>query len=270
MYIRVFVIMLLMKLDECHYENNFYGTAELMQAPRRSRLLSDFSDRIPKSLEPLTSSSIPVTTPEPSPSTAKPTVDTLKRYARIFKMDMKTLTEQQKILLERIVERVARLGGNVEPTESNIDEQESVSFDEGRARNKNKKNIVKKNKIEIETNIPTISSTTPTPSIKLMASTKSTNTKSTNTKTIKRTTTGVVSHKSKGGKSKVTHMNDPANANVTAVDLGNITTTSIVNILSTDNAREQLYSRRPPTTHDKLVSPSAIPAGNKVSKNWKT
>lgn len=254
MLVRVVVLVLLVKLAECSFENNnYYGTAELVQAPRRSRLLSDFADRMPKSLA--TTAPLISSTAEPSPPSAKPTMDTLKRYARIFKMDVKTLTEQQKILLERIVERVARLGGSFEPTETAEVDENGLAAEEGRARNKNKKNATKVNKIEMEPP----SSTTPTPA------TKATGTKSANAKTVKRTTSGVISQKLKGGKSKVTQANDLASANATAVDLGNITTTSIVNILSTDNARESLYSRRPPTTHDKLVSPSAGPPNSKVS-----
>lgn len=259
MLVRLVVMVLLVKLGECSFENNnYYGTAELMQAPRRSRLLSDFADRMPKSLA--TTAPLISSTAEPSPPSAKPTMDTLKRYARIFKMDVKTLTEQQKILLERIVERVARLGGTFEPTEAAEVDENGLSAEEGRARNKNKKNAAKINKIEMEPP----SSTTPTPATR-SAATKATSTKSANTKTVKRTTSGVISQKLKGGKSKVTQANDLASANATAVDLGNITTTSIVNILSTDNARENLYSRRPPTTHDKLVSPSAGPPNSKVS-----
>lgn len=248
MLIRVFVVVVL--LEFCQAQNDWYGTAELVQAPRRSRVLSDFvAERnepeatIIASTEPTSDASLPVT---------KPTMDTLKRYARIFKMDAKILTPQQRVLLERIVERVARLnGGTLEPTSATLESTEAtVQGDdvEGRARHKNRKNATKKNKTEGTSATTDELTSSPVPP----------------TKATKRTTSGIIAHKSKGGKSKVTQANDLTMSNVTAVDLGNITTTSIVNILSTDNARENLYSRRP-TTQDKLISATSNTANSKVS-----
>lgn len=249
MYFRVFCLIFLLKVFEC--QNDFYGTVELVKhTPRRSRLLSDFVDNAPKSAspvyvakpspppqpsttsEPRSSSTSATTNGIPLDASPKPTIDTLRKYARIFKMDTKSLTEQQRTLLERIVERVARLGGSLE-SDTKFDDN-NINDQEGRARNRNR-NVRKNANKKLKTNSTTseidgsLTQTTPIA-----------------TKTIKRTSAGVIAHKIKGGKSKVTQMNDLTLSNATTVDLGNISTTSIVNILSTDNARENVYSRRPP------------------------
>lgn len=255
-------LMTVMDWNCCKCQNDFYGTVELVKhAPRRSRLLSDFvvGDRVPKSIPlsaaestaspSLTSTSIEDALAQSQP--VRPTIDTLKRYARIFKMDTKNLTEQQRILLERIVERVARLGGSLEDIDNvETSEANDIVGDEGRARQRNvRKNANKKSKTDEQTHI-SIETTQPTP------------TAPTSTKTIKRASAGIIAHKAKGGKSKVTQANEMTMSNVTAVDLGNITTTSIVNILSTDNARENVFARRPSSPppssspHEKIAAPS--------------
>lgn len=256
----------------CKCQNDFYGTVELVKhAPRRSRLLSDFvvGERVPKSI-PLSAPSTPSTSQttttttttsnddETSAAPVRPTIDTLKRYARIFKMDTKNLTEQQRILLERIVERVARLGGSLEDIE-NVEgaEANDIIGSEGRARHRNvRKNTSKKSKTDDNNHI-TIETTQPTPNVPA------------STKTTKRATAGIIAQKAKGGKSKVTQANEMTMLNETAVDLGNITTTSIVNILSTDNARENVFARRP-SVQPPSSSPldKIAPASNsKVSTN---
>lgn len=249
-------LMMVMDWNCCKCQNDFYGTVELVKhAPRRSRLLSDFvvGERVPKSV-PLSVPATPSTTSTESiddTSTlppVRPTIDTLKRYARIFKMDTKNLTEQQRILLERIVERVARLGGSLEDIDNaEASDANDIVGNEGRARQRNvRKNANKKTKTDDNHHI-SIETTQPTP------------TAPTSTKTIKRATAGIIAHKAKGGKSKVTQANEMTMSNVTAVDLGNITTTSIVNILSTDNARENVFARRPSvqppslSPHEKIV-----------------
>lgn len=248
-------LMLVMEWNCGKCQNDFYGTVELVKhTPRRSRLLSDFvvGERMPKSI-PLsvqsTASTSQTTSNDDSstPSPIRPTIDTLKRYARIFKMDTKNLTEQQRILLERIVERVARLGGSLEDIENvEASEANDIMGSEGRARQRNvRKNAAnKKTKTDDNNHI----------SIEPAPPTQPPPTAPTSTKTIKRASAGIIAHKSKGGKSKVTQANDMTMTNVTAVDLGNITTTSIVNILSTDNARENLFARRP-----SVPPPSALP-----------
>lgn len=173
-------------------------------------------------------------------------------------MDTKNLTDQQRVLLERIVERVARLGGSLDDIENAAtSEANDVVSNEGRARQRNvRKNTSKKTKGD-ETKHITIEMTQATP------------TQPTSMKAIKRATAGIIAHKAKGGKSKVTQANEMTMSNVTAVDLGNITTTSIVNILSTDNARENVFARRPsiqPPSSSPLEK--LVPASNgKVSSN---
>lgn len=260
-------LVTMMDWNCCKCQNDFYGTVELVKhAPRRSRLLSDFvaGERMPKSI-PLSMPSTPANADAtssietlPSSQPVRPTIDTLKRYARIFKMDTQNLTEQQRILLERIVERVARLGGSLEDIE-NVDDVSTTADandivgNEGRARQRNvRKNANKKSKTDDNNHISIVETTEPTP------------TAPTSTKTIKRASAGIIAHKAKGGKSKVTQANEMTMSNLTAVDLGNITTTSIVNILSTDaNARENVFARRPSSPppsssspHEKVASPS--------------
>lgn len=266
-----------MELNYCKCQSEFYGTVELVKnAPRRSRLLSDFvnNERMPKLAAAEVASEAPPNPSQLTPSTiqtlltddgasvtpaaARPTIDTLKRYARIFKMDTKNLTDQQRVLLERIVERVARLGGSLDDIENAAtSEANDVVSNEGRARQRNvRKNTGKKTKGD-ETKHITIEMTQATP------------TQPTSMKAIKRATAGIIAHKAKGGKSKVTQANEMTMSNVTAVDLGNITTTSIVNILSTDNARENVFARRPsiqPPSSSPLEK--LVPASNgKVSSN---
>lgn len=261
----IVLIWLMLDWNCCTCQNEFYGTAELVKhAPRRSRLLSDFvvGERVPKSI-PLSAQSPPSTSQttsivvddDSSAQPIRPTIDTLKRYARIFKMDTKNLTDQQRDLLERIVERVARLGGSLEDIgDADAAEANDIVGTEGRARQRNvRKNPSKKTKVTDDNNIVTIETTQPTP---------------TTSKSVRRTSAGIIAHKAKGGKSKVTQANELTMSNVTAVDLGNITTTSIVNILSTDNARENLFARRPSAQPPSASSPheKIAPVANANSK----
>jgi len=231
----VLVIVSLVKLGECQ---DFHGTVELM---RRSRLLSDFGDDTSRSgfvpSIPLTvSRSLPVTEKiteptEKAENEPAPTVDTLKKYARIFKMDTENLSDKQKMLLQRIVQRIARLDAG------QSDEQGDDI--EGRARNRKKS--------QKKSNSTTESSVTSTKSTKRKTAQKDVTASSnfaTFTTTVDLATQPTIP---KVGKSKVTQATTLMNAS--SIDLGNITTTSIVDILSTDNARENFYVRRPTATN---------------------
>ncbi|XP_055326663.1 uncharacterized protein LOC129580352 [Sitodiplosis mosellana] len=291
MYFRVLIVVSLLKLSEC-YNGNFFGTAELIKnvQPRRSRLLSDFVDNAPadnsrsgfvpisiplsaaRSL--LVSSEKPTTIDEPKsteqPEELKsepiedeegpvPTADTMRKYARIFKMDTETLNEKQKLLLQRIVQRIARLNG-ASPDEESID----LNDNEGRARRKNRDEHKKTQKKTSTTTIEVVTEPTKTtPKLKTTPSIQSSSSSaqkkkvaaSNNYIAISKPTMPTIA--SKMGKSKVTQANDLTLTNATSVDLGNISTTSIVDILSTDNARENFYIRRPSpstitTLHNKI------------------
>lgn len=313
MYIHVLMVVSLLKLGECH--NNLFGTAELRGTlPRRSRLLSDFASSfaddhsrsgfvpaaIPlssskssysRSLLPteetttVTSVSPPVvsTSPEPNSNEPTPTADTMRKYARILKIDTENMNEEQRELLLRIVQRIARLNG-ARPDEESID----LNVNEGRARRNKHRDDRKKKKPSTSnaavsdvpsstTNAAASSSTTASTSSssKKHRTTPSSSHSGSSSSSTGTTTTTTASKKkvaasnyiaistataspttptiaTKVGKSKVTPSSDLTMSNATSMDLGNISTTSIVDVLSTDNARENFYIRRP--------SPSTITA----------
>lgn len=313
MYIHVLMVISLLRLGECH--NSLFGTAELRgMLPRRSRLLSDFTSNIPndhsrsgfipaaiplssskstysRSLLPteesttVTSVSPPVvsTSPEPINNEPTPTADTMRKYARILKIDTENMNEEQRELLLRIVQRIARLNG-ARPDEESID----LNVNEGRARRNKHRDDRKKKKPSTTAASDALknNSTNAAASTSTTASTSSSSKKhrttpashsgsSSSTSSSSGTTTTTASKKkvaasnyiaistataspttptiaTKVGKSKVTPSTDLTMSNATSMDLGNISTTSIVDVLSTDNARENFYIRRP--------SPSTITA----------
>lgn len=295
MYFRVLIVVSLLKLSEC-YNSNFFGTAELMKnvQPRRSRLLSDFAESapadhsrsgfVPMSIPLSAARSLPIgnekpkateepkSTEEPQQEKAQPTedeegpiptADTMRKYARIFKMDTETLNDKQKLLLQRIVQRIARLNG-ASPDEESID----LNDNEGRARHKNRDDRKKTQKKPSTTTVEVVTEPTKTtPKLKTTPSTQSGSSTTQKKKVASSNNYIAISSAvanptmptiaSKVGKSKVTQANDLTLTNATSVDLGNISTTSIVDILSTDNARENFYIRRPSpstitTLHNKI------------------
>lgn len=260
MYCLAFVLVSLLQFSQC--QHNFYGTAELVRysQPRRSRLLSDFGDAgAPQ--EPATTitayanpelASIESELDDDGPT---PTADTLRKYARIFKMDTDNLNDKQRMLLQRIVQRIARLNG-AESDEATMDLDET----EGRARRKHRDDRKKANasKKSSTTRAPIGPSSGGGGVATTRATTKTT--KGSTARPKKRPATGATAlttnatdalhpaeatAPSKAGKSKVTQANDLTLTSANGVDLGNISTTSIVNILSTDNARESFFVRRP-------------------------
>lgn len=207
-----------------------------------------------------------------------PTADTMRKYARIFRMDTENMNEDQRFLLQKIVQRLARLNGN-HPD----DGTEDLSDNEARARRKNndgKKNQKKTPSKTIEVVTNSSRTTVGASKQKTMPSNQnsggngsgsggSTNSNGTSSQKKKVASSNYISIQtvtasptqptiaSKVGKSKVTQANDFTLANASSVDLGNISTTSIVDILSTDNARENFYIRRPSpstitTLHNKI------------------
>lgn len=283
MYFRVLIVVTLLKLSECH--NSLFGTAELRNPqPRRSRLLSDFvnsnvpndnsrSAFVPMSIPIKLSRSLPVssTTIESVQSTAStsssensegpvPTADTMRKYARILKIDAENMNDEQRELLLRIVQRIARLNG-ANPDEESID----LNVNEGRARRKHRDDRKKKKPSpasdvvadSTKGNAITTSKHRTTPS---SGSTKKKVASSSNFIAISTVTAASPTQPTiatKVGKSKVTQANDLTLTNATSMDLGNISTTSIVDVLSTDNARENFYIRRPSpstitTLHNKI------------------
>ncbi len=211
----VLLMLLLVSVQQYRCENSrdgFMGTAELLQSGRKSRLSRDFSSqRFDKSV--------------------KLSDETIREYGQLLQMDTKNFSDQQKVLLEKIVERVARLGGaeNVPAGAANVTEHI-----EGRGnKNRLKKNSHNKNqsaapakatikhdqhdgngKLTVKQNVP--SKINVSPMIKVQVN----NNKNNNDGAIK--------------------------ANVTEVMFGNITTSSIVDSLSTDNAREDIQVKKRP------------------------
>lgn len=245
MYIRV--LILIVCLNACKSQTvedggTFYGTAELVKNGRRSRLLSDFVEGggapAPQSSAPVPASKPRLNAQQKNGETRQQSTDRmLKNYGNIFQMETKNLTEKQRTLLERIVERVARLGGSLEPENEVPLDQDNQSESRARHRNRN----VRKNtpKIDEGSQLDPISADPADPM--------------TTTKAVKRTTAGIMAHPTKPvsssttkvGKSKVTQASNQLRPNSTEVVFGNITTTSIVDSLSKDNAREDVYNRRP-------------------------
>lgn len=310
MYFRVFLLVLFLNNFKCQQNGNgFYGTVELVkQSPRRSRLLSDFVNPSPEARssaphpihiplspsptpssqssspsaqsEPATSASFPTTISAAPDLPVKPTIDTLRKYGKIFKMDTKYLTPQQRSLLERIVDRVARLGGNLELSDNitsvnRTQANETVdneSEGRARARNNRKKSGKKSNNASKSSESTDESGTEAETSAASSASTVPFTATASSVKAMKRTTAGIIAHPTKTvgasatkvGKSKVTqtHNLTQLKSNSTNMELGNITTTSIVDSLSKDNARENVYNRRP----DKTVT-TTIPNANQNNNN---
>lgn len=214
MYFYIFLLMLIVNVQQYRCDNSkdgFLGTAELIQSGRKSRLSRDFpNQRFDKSV--------------------KLSDETIREYGQLLQMDTKNFSDQQKVLLEKIVERVARLGGaNVK-----VDALNSTDNNENEGRgNKNrlKKNSHNKNqsaptkvaikhdhdgngKLTVKHNIP--SKINDSQMIKMQVNNNNNN-------------------------------NDGAiKANVTDVMFGNITTSSIVDSLSSDNAREDIQVKKRP------------------------
>lgn len=251
MYFIGLVIISLLQLGTC--QSNFYGTAELIKPsmPRRSRLLSDFSDAKTKHDLAATISShanpelASIETELEDEDGPTPTVDTLRKYARIFKMDTENLNDQQRMLLQRIVQRIARLNG----AQSDEETMDLGETEEGRARRKHRDDRKKaNNKKSSTTRLPSGGTTKIT--TKTTKTSAASSTMHPKRKIAAKNSTDALypvepTIPSKVGKSKVTQANDVTLTNANGVDLGNISTTSIVNILSTDNARESYFVRRP-------------------------
>lgn len=263
MYVRVLILVVFINVCKCQDGNGFFGTVELVKHSRRSRLLSDFVDgsgsaAVPSHFKPMPPvqaqrSAPPVYSAPPAEAVRGPrqqsTERMLKNYGNIFQMDTKNLTDKQRVLLERIVERVARLGGSLEPENEIQDDGSNGNESRSRQRNRN----VRKNAVKVAPAAPASTSASSS-SVDPIATTK----------TVMRTTAGVISHPTKPvsssttkvGKSKVTQVSNlhQLRPNSTEVVLGNITTSSIVDSLSKDNAREDVYGRRPALNEKVKVS----------------
>lgn len=253
MYIRVLIIFVC--LNVCNIlaqdPNGFYGTVELVKHNRRSRLLSDFSQANGAAIVDSAITSPPAVPRQNAPIAEQPRQQTtermLKNYGNIFQMDTKNLTEKQRSLLERIVERVARLGGSLEP--DNNSQSNNDNLNESRSRQGNR-NVRKKQTIDESDETVPITTTAGS---------------TTTTKTIKKTTAGIIAHPTKPvssstakvGKSKITQVSSQMRPNATEVVFGNITTSSIVDSLSKDNAREDLYARRPVAPAGPIIAEKA-------------
>ncbi|KAJ6628666.1 hypothetical protein Bhyg_15849, partial [Pseudolycoriella hygida] len=179
----------------CDNKDGFMGTAELIQSGRKSRLSRDFSSQhLDKSV--------------------KLSDDTIREYGQLLQMDTKNFSDQQKVLLEKIVERVARLGGaNLKVDAANVTD---INENEGRGN----KNRLKKNSHSKNQSAPT---------------------------------KAAIKHDQHDGNGKLTvKHNIPSKANITEVMFGNISTSSIVDSLSADNAREDIQLKKRP------VGPASI------------
>lgn len=216
-------------------KSDFMGTAELLPSDgiRRGRISRDFlPNRMDKS--------------------AKLSEDTVREYGHLLQMDTKNFSEQQKALLERIVERVARLSG------SQMDTNDETPVVTGESEGRGNKNRLKKNSNKIHTTPKPSAVDVPTTTFapasvatesKLKNSDKVQTTVKIN-KTVIPTIGGGGSTPQKPIGNKIQQNSiGSMKANMTEVIFGNITTSSIVDSLSADNAREDIYvNRRPGST----------------------
>lgn len=253
------------------YGYGFMGTAELVpNNVRKSRLSRDFSHE--KSSESISSS---------SSSSDKLSDDTLHEYGQLLKMDTKNFSQQQKALLERIVERVARLSdstgesnttANIEDYMDSTDDAEDNNENEGRGT----KNRKKKNKISV---VATTTSEQP-PQTKSFNHESIGNSKQqvvkivqNNNKHTGNRTKAEQPHSTVNNVNKKGHQNSLNSAvkptNVTEVFFGNITTTSIVDSLSDDNTeREDIFgNKRPASTAAAIAAIAAAAASAATDKN---
>lgn len=217
MHLKFVLLMLIVSVEQYRCDGSakdgFLGTAELIQSGRRSRLSREFpSPRFDKS--------------------GKLSDDAIREYGQLLHMDTKNFSDQQKVLLEKIVERVARLGGaNVKvDAPSNVTEPIESNENEGRGT----KNRLKKNKNQ---------STAPTAKATIKHDQHDGNGKL----TVKHHTPAKLSDSPMIKMQVNVNNNDGAiKANVTDVMFGNITTSSIVDSLSSDNAREDIQLKKRP------------------------
>lgn len=270
-------------------KNDFVGTAVLMPNARRSRLSRDFVTAITdESAQPLQAGAAnaatdPPPTPPPSlnrdsaptttnavsaeePSAAvdgqQLTDEMYREYEYLLKMDTKNFNDKQKQLFEQIVERVARLGGSTDSPTTDYVESE-VGESRGSKQRLTKARF---------TTTATPSSATSITKNKHSSSSSSTSTATTtkskpSTITVKTHQTAAApsattvpaelakpfAHKFKPLQTNISPVGSSAATkvgNVTEVIFGNITTTSIVDSLSNDNGRDDIFSgkKRPPTT----------------------
>lgn len=248
-------------LCEIGRARDFPGTAELLPSnARRSRLSRDF---VPSASDPVgTSSTVPTTLQEEQVTTekiSKLSDDTVREYGNLLQMDTKNFSEKQKALLERIVERVARLSGSAGVDTNVTASDEQTNENEGRGnKNRLKKNTLKSsNQSKLDSIVPatenvkvTIKASAGKPLIvvPVIADLKAASNK----------------QRHKLHAATVAAVNGPKAQNVTEVIFGNITTSSIVDSLSTDNvAREDIYvKKRPASTAATAIDASKVKVSN--------
>lgn len=210
MHFYIFLLMLIVNVQQYRCDKDgFLGTAELVQSGRKSRISRDFSSqRFDKSV--------------------KLSDETIREYGQLLQMDTKNFSDQQKVLLEKIVERVARLGGaNIKVDSANVTK---TNENEGRGN----KNRLKKNSHNKNQSAPT------------KAAIKHDQHDANGKLTVKHNIPPKIND-SQMIKMQVNNNNDGAiKANVTDVMFGNITTSSIVDSLSSDNAREDIEMKKRP------------------------
>lgn len=213
MYFYIFLFVLTVNVQQYRCDNSkvgFLGTAELIQSGRKSRISRDFpNQRFDKSV--------------------KLSDETIREYGQLLQMDTKNFSDQQKVLLEKIVERVARLGG----THINVDSVNGTDNNDNEGRGN--KNRLKKNSHNKNQSTPT------------KAAIKHDH-DGNGKLTVKHNIPAKINDSQMiSNKMQVNNNNDGAiKANVTDVMFGNITTSSIVDSLSADNAREDIYVKKRP------------------------
>lgn len=263
-------------------KNDFVGTAVLMPNARRSRLSRDFVTAIADGSEALLPSVSAATVTVATPTTSRtesgqtvlpqddsrPTVaeqqpltdETYREYEHLLQMDTKNFSDKQKQLFDQIVERVARLsGGSDSPTTDPVDPE--VGESRGSKQRLTKARLTSTSSPSSSASASTASKTKYASS-PFLASTSTTKSKpasiaiKSNQPPASSLTTTTSAEPPKFSKFKPLHTNiNPVSSsaatkvgNVTEVIFGNITTTSIVDSLSNDNGREDIFGKKRPAT----------------------
>lgn len=270
--VKMFVALAFMLLNvsvclcEIGRARDFPGTAELLPSnARRSRLSRDFVPSLSDPIGTSSSSTVPTTLEEEPVTTekiSKLSDDTVREYGNLLQMDTKNFSEKQKALLERIVERVARLSGSAGVDTNGTTSEDQINENEGRGnKNRLKKNSLKSSsQVKLDSIVPatenvkvTIKASAGKPLIvvPVIADLKA----ASNKQRHKLHAASVAAVNANGGQKA---------QNVTEVIFGNITTSSIVDSLSADNvAREDIYvKKRPASTAATAIDATKVKVSN--------
>lgn len=302
-FIFVLVFQFTVKSIHCEYGDNdkgFPGTAELISNARHSRLSRDFLPAARPSVPVTVNQSDQVKSTDPPPE--------IRDVSDLMQLDQRNFSSEQKVLLERIAERVARFGSqllsssattvnaedNTKEKSNNLQSRSHSDYD-----NDNNVSIVENNndndiedtqgrshkkhshRISASGSIPGVSMVP----IKLKLKPESektfrnktsvtTNFKRKHNKTNQKQShsNGTTSHRNRIKPTPTMAISNNNNNKVQMenMDLGNISTTAIVNSLADDpnntnkNGHKELFIRQRPSTV--TMAPTVVTSSNNKKK----